>query len=331
MPVTPQPKSVSDFFTQDSKAGRGILIFVALVVVGLTITGWREALDGLSQVGFGKIILLCGFAGLHYMIRALRWHLIVRGGNVTTSLRQNMRHFFGGFAMTATPGRLGELVRLRWLCRDSGKPFGEVLPIAFADRAIELAAIVFLIGFSLALVNLETNVAWGLLAVSSGMVWVACRPRLLEGFVTGLWRLIGRRFPRLFVRLRKLTRRLIPFMRLQIFVPTVLIGIAGWMLEGIAFYYLLSWLGVNIGLWTATAIFLIAILSGALSGLPGGLGGTEATAVALLLLQDVPFDTAILATLIIRVTTLWFAVLIGVCVFPFAEASAGKERKNAAI
>ena len=64
------------------------------------------------------------------------------------------------------------------------------------------------------------------------------------------------------------------------------------------------------------------MLSGTLSGLPGGLGGTEATAVALLLLQGVPAETAVLATAIIRVTTLWFAVLIGFIVFPIAEVRA---------
>lgn len=329
MRSTSQSSSVSSLFTGENTTSRGVLIFVVLVVVGLTISGWREALAGLSSIGVGKILLLCGFAGLHYIIRGLRWHMIVRTGKVATSVKQNMLHFFGGFAMTATPGRLGELVRLRWLCRDSGKSFGTLLPIVFADRAIELAAIVFLIGLALMLVNLETNAVWGLLLVSIGLVWIVCRPHLLESVITGLWRLSGKRFSRLFVKLRRMTRRLAPFMRLPILLPTIFVSVLGWALEGVAFYVLLSWLGVDISIWTAMAIFLVAVLSGALSGLPGGLGGTEATAVALLLLQGVPLDAAVLATLVIRVTTLWFAVLIGLTVFPLAEALSGKQGKRA--
>lgn len=316
--------SVSTLFTGASNTSRGIIIFIVLVVVGLALSGWRDAVAGLASVGLWNILMLCGLAALHYIIRSLRWHMIVRAGDVSTSVGQNMLHFFGGFAMTATPGRLGELVRLRWLCRDSGKSFGRLLPIVFADRAIELAAMVFLICLALLLVNLETNAVWGLMAVSLVLVWIACRPQLLEHVITGLWRLLGRRLSRLFVKLRRMTRRLAPFMRLPILVPTIIIGVAGWALEGVAFYLLLSWLDVEISVWTATAIFLIAVLSGALSGLPGGLGGTEATAVALLLLQDVPLDAAVLATLVIRVTTLWFAVLIGLLVFPIAEALSGK-------
>ena len=41
--------------------------------------------------------------------------------------------------------------------------------------------------------------------------------------------------------------------------------------------------------------------------------------VALLLLDGVPVEIALPATLIIRVTTLWFAIGLGLAVFPLAE------------
>ena len=180
------------------------------------------------------------------------------------------------------------------------------------------------IGCALLLVNLGTSATWWLLAVAVLLVWIACRPRLLEFVLVRVWKIIGGPRPRLFVRIRRLIRRLTPFMRMSLLVPTVGIGVLGWALEGTAFYLLLGWLDAPLPLWTAMAIFLIAVLSGALSGLPGGLGGTEASAVALLVLQDVPLETAILATIIIRVTTLWFAVLIGLIVFPIAESKSRK-------
>ncbi len=307
------------------KLGRVLLFFVVLIIVGLTISGWEDALAGLSTLSPLKIGALCALAATHYLIRAYRWHMIVQAGDVPTTLRQNTLHFFGGFAMTATPGRVGELVRVRWLRRDSGRSFGQLLPIVFADRAVELAAMVLLIAISLSLVSLGTNATWWLLAVAVILVWIACRPRLLEFVLVGVWKIIGGPKPRLFVRLRRLVRRLTPFMHLSLLLPTVGLGVLGWALEGSAFYILLAWLGAPISLWAAIAIFLVAVLSGALSGLPGGLGGTEASAIALLVLQGVPLETAILATLIIRVTTLWFAVLIGLIVFPIAEARSRKQ------
>jgi uncharacterized protein (TIRG00374 family) len=234
-------------------------------------------------------------------------------------------HFFAGFALTATPGRVGELVRLRWLQRTTGLGLGRLVPIPFADRAIELAAIIVVIVAALALTNLQSAAVWWLLAISALLVAVACWPAALEAALLQVFRLTGGRKARLFVRLRRIIRRLAPFMRPAVFLPCLAIGIVGWSLEGVAFWVLLQWLGAaEITLMTATAIFLVAVLSGALSGLPGGLGGTEATAVALLLLQGVSADVAILATAIIRITTLWFAVTLGLFVFPLAEVRSGK-------
>jgi glycosyltransferase 2 family protein len=60
------------------------------------------------------------------------------------------------------------------------------------------------------------------------------------------------------------------------------------------------------------------MIVGAISMLPGGLGSTEATMVLLLTALNVPLDSALAATAIVRVTTFWFAVAIGVACMPFA-------------
>ena len=72
------------------------------------------------------------------------------------------------------------------------------------------------------------------------------------------------------------------------------------------------------------AIFLFSSIAGGLTGAPGGVGGAEAAMIALLSLEGIPLEVSIPATLIIRVTTLWFAIAIGLVVFPFAERAAGK-------
>ena len=63
----------------------------------------------------------------------------------------------------------------------------------------------------------------------------------------------------------------------------------------------------------ATFIYAAASLFGAVSMLPGGLGATEG-GMALLLQQIVLVarEDSVAATLIVRLCTLWFAVLLGV-------------------
>ena len=98
-----------------------------------------------------------------------------------------------------------------------------------------------------------------------------------------------------------------------------ILGLVGWYAEGYAFHLLLAWMGADIGLAKAVAIFVFSGLAGGLTGAPGGVGGAEAAMIALLTLEGVPLEASLPATAIIRVTTLWFAIGIGLLVFPVAE------------
>ena len=108
--------------------------------------------------------------------------------------------------------------------------------------------------------------------------------------------------------------------------PALALGIAGWLAEGYAFHLLLGWMGTDIGVAKAIAIFVFSTLAGGLTGAPGGVGGAEAAMIALLALDGVPMEVSVPATAIIRVTTLWFALGIGMAVFPLAERLSLRER-----
>jgi uncharacterized membrane protein YbhN (UPF0104 family) len=72
---------------------------------------------------------------------------------------------------------------------------------------------------------------------------------------------------------------------------------------------------------------LLAMLAGALSFTPGGLGSTEGVMAALLIRHGVAAPEAIAATVLIRSTTLWFAVGLGVAALA-TTAAADPPREN---
>ena len=76
----------------------------------------------------------------------------------------------------------------------------------------------------------------------------------------------------------------------------------------------------------ALLIFTFSTLAGGLTGAPGGIGGAEAAMVALLSMQGIPLEVSLPATAVIRVTTLWFAIAIGLALFPIAERQSNKAR-----
>lgn len=58
--------------------------------------------------------------------------------------------------------------------------------------------------------------------------------------------------------------------------------------------------------------------------LPGGLGFTEGSLTILLVQKKVPMDISVATTFIVRVVTLWFAVLVGIVSLSLYQKRYGK-------
>ena len=85
------------------------------------------------------------------------------------------------------------------------------------------------------------------------------------------------------------------------------------------FIYLIDLLEYDINPFIIAAIYAASMLVGAPSFLPGGLGGAEITMHILLVAMGVDPSDSIAATLICRIATLWFAVIIGVITMVYLE------------
>jgi uncharacterized protein (TIRG00374 family) len=87
--------------------------------------------------------------------------------------------------------------------------------------------------------------------------------------------------------------------------------VCAWSCEAVALFQILAGVKSAVSLLDAGFVFGASTLLGVASMLPGGLGGFEAT--MLLLLQQLGLESAaaLAATLLIRLTTLWFVSLLG--------------------
>ena len=129
--------------------------------------------------------------------------------------------------------------------------------------------------------------------------------------------------------LRNLTQILLQARRCH--APRLLAGatalsLIAWASEASAFYLILQWMGLDVTFAFAVFVYAISMLAGALSFMPGGLGGAEAVMAALLVWRGIGSAEAFAATLVIRLATLWFAVGLGVSTLPAISSRA--LRKN---
>ncbi len=314
----PTPAGPVNRLRSRAVVGGFLLLFLAGLVGLAATTGWQETRAQLARLHLWQIGLLLLLSLGNYLLRGLRWHLFTRCLGLPTSAGTDLCNYFGGFAMSVTPGKIGELVRIRWLSRETGWALDRVAPLALIDRAADLAAMALMLGGCIALATTAIRGAVPVAVLAFATAVIATRPALLAGTVTLAYRMTGR-LPRLCARLRRAALSFDVFGKSGVVLPALALGLLGWALEGFAFYLLVGWLGADIGLAKAVAIFLFATLAGGLTGAPGGVGGAEAAMIALLALDGVPLNVALAATAIIRVTTLWFAVGIGMLAFPIAE------------
>ncbi len=291
---------------------RQVALVAALAVIaylGLAALGEVGTLrDGLQRLSLGQWLVLLGLSLLNYGLRFLRWHVYLAALGTPVPWRRNLLVYLAGFAFTVTPGKAGEAVRSVYL-RAAGLPWSPGLAALGVERVLDLTAVVMLAALALRVFADQALPAVLVVALVAGLLVWLTRPRVARGLLAWLpprGRWAGLRAGALAIldqaRLLLAPRRLLGGLGL---------GILAWGAEAWGFYLLLHWLAVDVAPLHAMGIYAVSMLAGALSFLPGGLGGAEAAMVALLVAGGTAFGVAVLATVICRVVTLWFAVVLG--------------------
>jgi len=315
-----------------SRAERAALlaacVFAAAGVAAAAMTGWSETLEALSRIGLLDILVLLMLSLANYALRGWRWLIFAEALGCAAPARANAVFYVAGFAFTATPGKVGELVRLWWLRAGFGVSLARGGALTIADRGADLAAVALLAAVSSAWAAGSPALALIAGGASLAIVYLVFWTPLAQRAVGALYGAVGRA-PRLFATLRGAARAVRRLGRRHVAAPGLALGLLGWAAEALAFAWLLSALGLEIAPMTAIFIFMAAMLVGALSGLPGGLGGVEATMLGLLALSGAPFEVALAATAVIRATTLWFAIALGFAALPAALKAAARQERLA--
>ncbi|HYE00240.1 MAG TPA: lysylphosphatidylglycerol synthase transmembrane domain-containing protein [Alphaproteobacteria bacterium] len=292
-----------------------VVFFCGGMAAAAALSGGDEIMAHLGKLDGPLVAALLGLSLLNYASRTLRWHLYSHHLGMAVPLGRSALFYVAGFALTTTPGKVGEALRLWLMERSDGYRYERTMPLLVADRVSDMGAMGVLLLFGLA--GAAAHPLLLLVAVGgvSVMLVLAARPQAAPRLVGAGYGLVGR-WPRLFGRLRGAARRTTALFTPRLFLLTLLLAVVGWLAECAAFALVLRAFGADIGLQAATLVFTAGMLVGAMTLVPGGIGGTEATMLALLAVYGVGLDTAIPATVVIRVTTLWFAVALGFAFMP---------------
>lgn len=307
----------------------------ALVMAALTFYADARGMGrALASLNLRYFALALGLSTSNYALRFVRWQYYLRCVNVRVPWQRSARIFVAGFVMSVTPGKLGEVFKSMLLFESDGVPLARTAPIVLAERITDLIALVTLAALgSLAFPQATAAALLGGGTVLALLTLVGVRPLGdLALRVAARLPLIKRIAPALEHALESLRSMLRP----PALLTTSLLAVLSWGLECAALFALVhGFPGLHITPLSATFAYAAPTIVGALAMLPGGVGLTEVGMTGALLEVcggAITRASAGAITILIRLATLWWAVLLGlVALFAFRRYDIGSTQPNDAI
>jgi len=287
--------------------------FGLVTLVYLGVLYWLDRDKGLFA-GVGAlaavmpVMLACILASL--LLRFARWHWLLSRAGGATGVVRNCLAYFSGFAFTATPGKVGELLRIRYL-QPMGVEPSRVLAAFVFERSLDLIVVLFLA--SLASVRLGLfPVVLGFVSVVLAVVLLMVRFPYLTSRASAFFHLRNRpRLARLIDVFSKGFSDIACWGNPLDLVVSAMLGLVAWGFTAYAFVLLVQELSLGLPVLVSFSLYPAAMLAGAATMMPGGLGTTEAALTFMLSALGTPLADAGLAAVGIRLASLWFAMLLG--------------------
>ncbi|GCE27492.1 TIGR00374 family protein [Dictyobacter alpinus] len=303
-------------FTRKMRTGIAlslVLAFVVIVAIAL-YSDLPHMVEAISHFQWVYIPLILGFTLVNYGGRFIKWQYYLKRLQLKVPVQESFWIFLAGLSMAITPGKVGELLKSYLLKRSTGAPISRTSPIIVAERMTDGIAMLGLASAGLFLYGIGWEILLALLVLGcGGIVLIQNRSLMLALLEKGERLPLVSRFAHL---VRAFYESAYTLLQWRPLVLAICLGLLSWAGECVALYFVYIGLGVaaSPGLFIKS-MFILAVSSliGSASGLPGGLGTADGSMLGLTrLLVSSSATIGGAATLLIRLCTLWFGLLVGV-------------------
>ncbi|MFX0049674.1 MAG: lysylphosphatidylglycerol synthase transmembrane domain-containing protein [Candidatus Hermodarchaeota archaeon] len=292
----------------------GIILAVFVYLVIMILSGWENLISNLLHVNPIVVIVAMFLSLTNYIFRFFKWHLFTRSLELEIPIKENFMIFIAGLSLAITPAKAGEAIRAFLLRKSSSTDLSKGLASTLSERLVDLIAVTILALIGVIILGSQKSIAYIplliiiLLTILIGVVIFLFDP--LYHLFSRILHL--RSWNNLGTKIDKFRSDVLVTFQHKVFVGALGLGMIGWACEGLGFFLIAQNLGIIITFEAAIFIYATSSLLGALSFLPGGLGVTEGSME--IFLADIMKTSLSLAgalIILIRLTTLWFGVTLG--------------------
>jgi uncharacterized membrane protein YbhN (UPF0104 family) len=310
------------------------ILFGVLVYAGLTaFSDFEEVARSFGEFRWELLPLILLVTCGNYALRFVKWQYYLHAIGVRgLKTYDSFLIFFSGLGMVVTPGKVGEWLKSYLLREVHGTPVMRSASILLAERLTDSLALLVIGGVGVAFFGPEY---WWVVAVIAGGSGIAVGVSRHRPTSMAIIRFVGR-LPlvgRYGGHLEEMYESTYILMEPRTVLLMTGLSVCSWFFEVLAFYFTLIGLGVSGEIDTllkAAFILPIATLVAAIVVFaPGGLGVAEGSITTLSIrLLDLGKGAAAVGTVIIRIATLWFGVIIGLLAFAVLTRKLTREGKS---
>ena len=304
----------------------GAIIFLAFSIYA----DFDKLLTAFGEFDWTYLPLILFLSLGNYVLRFYKWEYYRKLLKIDLKPKASFLIFMSTFIMSVTPGKMGEVLKSYLVREENGTPISKSAPIIIAERLTDFISI-----FLLCITGAFVFNYGQALVIGVGLFFIICvilissrkiSLKIISYLVKiKIFHKLGEKFHIAYESIYKLVKFK------PLFIATAMSVIA-WFMECLGFYVVLkvysSVTNIDVSLLSAVFIYAFSTIAGAIAMLPGGLGVTEASMTGLMVLMKIPLNISVASTFIIRVATLWFAVLIGIIAVYFYQKYSHKSLES---
>ena len=287
-----------------------IVAAVAIYAIFLFISDYQKISDVVIDFRIEYLIPILSLVTVSWIPLILMWHLLLKKNGINIPFRKNIVIWLSGSALSLTPGQVGELIKSQLIKTLYDIPRTKTAPVVLVEKFYSLTGSIIAGIIGIIILGMDFNlVLFSIAILSIIFLLIYYRPVLQYG----LKRITKFKF---FSKYSDNITDSYEILRNStgsgISSICIALAICYWIIISLSVYVTLLAFGIEGASFLKTiSIYTSSVIIGVITFIPGGLGITESSLVGLFTLEGINVSIALILSVVIRLTTLWYSVSIG--------------------
>ena len=294
-----------------------LIAAVGIYAIFLFVSDYNIISEKISNFKINYLPLILLLTSVSWIPLIIKWHFLLKNCEIDIPLKKSILVFLSGSAFEITPGQIGVLMKSQILKTSSNIPRTKTAPIIVVEKVYDLIGAILASIIGIIILGMEPYlIIIAILVLVIIFFFVYYRPASEIFFK----QITKRKFFSKYIENISESYEIIQkSTNVKVATVCILLAVTYWFIISAAAYYTLIAFDINVlDYLKVLAIYTTSILLGAVSFIPAGIGITEGSIAGLFTLNGIDVSTALISSVMIRVLTLWYSVIVGFIALKFS-------------